>query len=129
MGKHIQKAPWLIVLLLTVVVCFPPAQELGIEEIWPEEPDLPVQEGDGRTMEITTYEMRQALWYVDMYRLARTTIFEKEQIIVERDRLVQEATGVAERQRNLKVFWRKVAIGGSIGTFVFGVLIGAYATQ
>lgn len=129
MVKHIQKAPWIVLLLLTVVVCFPPAQELGIEEIWPEEPNLPVQEGDDRMRAISTYEMRQALWYVEMYGLARETLFEKEAIIVEQDKLVQEAVDVAQGQRERKRFWRTVAIGGTIIGVSTGVAIGALFVQ
>jgi len=103
----------LIITLLTAVFIGLAYSETLDKNAFPLTPSFTPQEGDDQVIPVTVMQMRQALWYHDLYLVARQGIFDYDaslQTAIKHENL--NVKKIDELDLKLNV-WRGIAVGTS----------------
>jgi hypothetical protein len=95
----------------------------------PEEPSLQPHADDNETFETTVREARTALWYYDMYGIARSMAIDFYDLSIEQDQLVEAGKGKITHleQENERLANQRATlfgIGVVVGVGVTALLVG-----
>jgi hypothetical protein len=114
-------------LLLTALLLISPVSALEYPD-FPEKPDIPEQEGDDTTVEVTVRQMRFANWYFEAYGIAREYSFnltdQFNDAMEELNNCAEDAGDIEKAMKALKI-QKNIAVGFAIGVPVVVAIVEA----